>query len=324
MNRGLVARLLAGFVAVALASEILARFVLGAADVPVLEWQDFTTQHKAAQLDQRGSVEVVIAGTSMAQQALVPSVLEPRSGRSVYNAALNGGVPTVMEPWLLEHVEPRVDGKQAIVWGLSALDLSASYGAAVEEAFASAKRTRSGTLASVDRWVSSWSELVRARTVLRDPSELFGDPAAEARASADEAEAQVGPDGERLAFETDRSEARRREVAERLTPFLIDRDDLAAVARVAHHARQQGVPLVLVELPVPERFKALYPRGSEQHALVAETLDALGDELGVAVFHPETRFDEDDFVDFTHLDADAAERFSTEVAGWLGTELARR
>lgn len=317
MSRRIAVWFLLGMTVVLVGAEVSARVLLTTTHVPVLEWQDFSTQYKASQMDERAEVDVVVVGTSMAQQALVPEVLAAElPGTTAYNAALNGGVPTVMERWLEDQVQPRIGG-DTIVWALSSLDLSASYGAATEEAYADAKQTRSGTLAETDRWFSSWSDLVRGRTLMRDPSSLFGDEAEATKADAAQAELEVGPDGERMAFDVDLTEARRRETAARITPFLVDREDLAAIARVALGARDAGTRLVLVELPLPDRFKALYPRGAEQHAIVAETLDALGAELDVLVFHPSAEYADDDFVDFTHLDAEAARRFSTEVADWL-------
>lgn len=319
MSRRVFAWFLLGMVVVLVGAELSARAVLRSTEVPILEWQDFSTQYKASQMDDRSDVDVVIAGTSMAQQALVPEVIDAGvGGTTTYNAALNGGVPTVMEPWLEDQVQPRIGG-DTIVWALSSLDLSAAYGSAIEDAYATAKQTRSGTLAATDRWVSSWSDLVRGRTLMRDPSSLFGDEADETKLDAAEAVAQVGPDGERRVFDVDLTEARRRETASRVTPFLVDREDLAAIARVALRARDGGQRLVLVELPLPDRFKALYPRGDAQHTVVAETLDALGAELDLPVFHPAGAYPDDDFVDFTHLDAEAAGRFSAEVADWLGS-----
>lgn len=315
MSRRRIGRFLVGALVVVIVAEVGARGLVGASDAVALEWHDHTTQHKVDQMDDRGGIDVAVVGTSMAQQALVPSQLDV-GGRSAYNAALNGGVPTVMEPWLLDHVRPRLD-PSVVVWGVSPLDLSDAYGQATEDAYDAALRTRPGILASLDRWASGRSELLHHRRDLRDPSSLFGDEAEQSEASAREAAQEVGPDGERLVFETDTSPARARETASRLTPWVVDRDDLAAMVRVAEELAADGVQLVLVELPVPGRFTALYPRGPEQHEIVGTVIDELGAALDVPVVRPDVEFDDADFVDYTHLDRDAAARFSAALSPLL-------
>lgn len=309
--------------ATVLVAEVAARVVSGAAEAPALRWHDRPTQVKAEQLAGLGDVDVVVIGTSMAQQGLVPDALGDALDASVYNAALNGGVPAVMEPWLLDEVVPRVH-PDVVVWGLSALDLSLAYGDAIVDAYETAPATRTGILGEADRTASRFSVLVRDRRLLRDPSALFGSAAEQAQQEQEAAETLVGDDGERIAFEPDRSHARQRETQARITPFLVDRDDLAAIARTADALRGEGRRLVLVELPVPPRFTALYPDGAAQHAVVGDTLDALADVLDVplvrlAELGPDGAFDDADFVDFTHLDRDPAARFAAAVGRAIAT-----
>ena len=313
----LVGRALAAALVVAVLMEVAARVAMAATDVTPLEWHAYGAQLKVAQMDDRADADVVVVGTSMAQQDLVPSVLAPLLGDvEVYNASLDGGVPTVMEPWLLDQVVPRLH-PETVLWGLSTLDLSLVYGDGIETAYAQAVATRSGLLASLDRAVSEVSTLVADRRYLRDPGRLFGAEADRAVADEEAARDELGADGERLGFEPAVTDARRREIAARLDPYVLDRDDLAAVIRTVEALDERGIDVVLVALPVPQRLLAQYPQGPSQHEVVGEAIRALGDELGVPVVDGIDAPDDDRFVDFTHLDAEGAAAFSRAVAAAL-------
>lgn len=302
-----------GALGVLVASELLARSVLAVSDAPILRWHDYSSQLKIDQLDQLAQVDVVIVGTSMAQQDLVPAdISRALDGRSVYNAGLNGGVPVVIEPWLLDQVVPRLQPK-LVIWGLSGLDLSASYGDATKNAYDEALSTRGGTLAHLDRAASSVSELIAARAVLRDLDALVGDKAKENKQRLSEAEDSLGSDGERTNFGLAIDAGRRSEVERRLTDFALDREDLAAIVRTVSQLEDAGIEVVFVSLPVPERFTVLYPEGQSQHQVVTGAVEALGAELAVPVVAGSIPNGDQDFVDFTHLNEEAAKAFSDDI-----------
>ncbi len=299
--------------------ELGARVALARSDAPVLRWHDFSTQLKVEQMDERGDVDLVVIGTSMAQQDIVPGVLADALAddggptETIYNAALNGGVPVVMEPWLLDQVVPRLR-PDVVVWGLSPLDMSLEYGDATLEAYEDALQTRPGILAEVDRFVSRFSDLVAARAVLRNPDQILGSGRDDNRRRLAEAEAEVGPDGERTNFASATGIGHAQEMARRITPFQLDRDDLAAIARTVDALRRDGIEVVFVELPVPDRFRRLYPGGPEQQQLVTDTIAALGEALDVEVITSIGPTDDSSFVDFTHLGPDAAVDFTRLLA----------
>lgn len=313
MRRPLRILLLAALTVLA-AGEVAARAVEGQVETPQLLWYDEPTQLKVAQMEKRENVGLVVAGTSMAWQGLVPSVLDDDG--SVYNAALAGGVPQVMEPWLtgpvLDALQPDV-----VVWGLSSLDFSDVYGEAGFDVYRDAPASRSGILASADRSARRWSALMRQRPVLREPSLLLGDGQVRTAERFNEASRTLGPDGERLDFDPAVSDDRALEVRSRISPFRADRDDLAAMARTIAELRARGTTVVLVEMPVPPRFLSLYDGGAIEHRLVRTLIDAIGDELDVPVLRTRDVFVDDDFVDYTHLNASAAADFSTSVAAGL-------
>ncbi len=312
------------FVLTMLVAELLARLTMATTDAPVLRWHDQATQLKVAQLEVLDDTEIVIVGTSMAQQDIVPSSLaaslEDIDGLrpTVYNAALNGGVPVVMEKWLMDEVLTEVD-PTTVIWGLSALDISLEYGDATLDAYDAALETRPGFYAATDRLVSRFSTLIADRRTLRDPDQIFGDGAEANRRAVSQAESEVGPDGERRNFVLDTRIQQAQEMTRRITPFQIDRDDLAAITRTVRELQARGIDVVFVELPVPNRFRQLYPDGPEQHELVPATISALADELGVDAILLDASPTDLEFVDFTHLDAQAADEFSTTLGQALGS-----
>ncbi len=306
---------------VALSAEGIARLAVSPGS-EALRWHDYSAELKIEQMDGwESDPSLVVVGTSMAQQDLVPSVLSAElNSLPVYNAGLNGGVPVVVEPWLLDQVIGRVN-VSTVVWGLSALDISAVYGDATEAAYQSALSTKGGASAPVERVVASFSELVRNRTILREPSALAGVVANQRVADRTEARAGMGADGERIDFRRVVEPSRQAEMRGRITPFVLDREDLAAVARTVGQLQSAGIAVVFVELPVPPRFTELYRSGPAEHELVHATLAALGAELDVPVLEVEGEFTNNDFVDFTHLGEEAAHRFSLQTASALETLL---
>lgn len=300
------------------ASEAGARFAVDVAEAPILRWHDFSSQLKVEQMTAMSDgADVVIVGTSMAQQDLVPAVIASQlDDWSAYNAGLNGGVPVVMEPWLMGQVLPAMQ-PSLVVWGLSPLDVSAVYGDATKNAYDQAFETRQGLLARADRWVSEYSTLVSSRAVLRDPRKLFGDESIVLQTQASEAAAALGAAGNRIVFDSELGIERQTEVSERVSPFNLDRDDFAAIARTVDNLRSRGVEIVFVELPVPPRFVSLMPNKAQDEQLFREAVAALGSELDVVVLEASEVYGDSNFVDFTHMSSEAAAKFSADIGAQL-------
>jgi len=300
-----------GLVAVLIVMEAVARRV-EATGAEALRWYDASTQLRIEQMEERGSADVVFAGTSMAWQGLVPSVwhsLDP-AGRDAFNVGLAGGVPQVMEPWLLDEVQPRLQ-PQLVVWGLSSLDFATSYGDDNLRLYEDALEARRGALARLEQISSRYSALVRYRSVLRDPNEW-----GEGRGFA-EARRILGQDGERRDFEVDRSAARRRQIEARVTDFALDPADIEAIHRTVETLRSRGVEVAFVQMPVPARFAALHPNGARDVELAASAIRRLGDLLAVDVVDARGGYTDSDFVDFTHLDEASAAELTTRVVAAL-------
>ena len=303
-----VASFVIGLVVVLGFLEIVARFA-EANGAAALRWYDASTQLRAEEMDRRDDIEVVFAGTSMAWQGLVPSVWTANdvAGRSAFNAGMAGGVPQVMEPWLLDVVQPKLRPR-LVVWGLSSLDLSSSYGADNLKRYEEALEVRQGAVADLERFTAKYSALVRYRSVLRDPSEWGEDRGFDAAA------ASVGADGERRDFVVDTSARRRRQVEARLEAYSLDPEDIAAIHRTVIRLREAGTDVVFVQMPVPERFAALHPEGATDLATARRAITRLGDVLDVDVIDATGGFTDLDFVDFTHLKESAAAALTARVS----------
>jgi hypothetical protein len=283
---------------------------------PALRWYDASAQLKVEQMDELGDVGVVFAGTSMAWQGLDPEVFAAEDGRDAYNAALAGGVPVVMEPWLLDQVVPRLH-PGLVVWGLSSLDFSASYGADNLERYRDALETRQGPLAAVERTTAAVSGLVRYRTVLREPSALAGTEREHIETDFAEAASILGERGLRQDYTADTSDRLAEIMAAEVRDFRLDDTDAAAVIRTVAELRRRGIDVVLVELPIPDRFVDLHPDGGDDIRRVHELVMALGERLQLPTLDLRPGFTDDEFVDFTHLDKAASAALTTVLAGRL-------
>ena len=269
----------AGLLVAAAAAEGSAR-IAEAAGPPVLRWYDATTQLKVEQMDRADSAAVVFAGTSMAWQGFVPSefTASDPGDRTAYNAGLAGGVPVVMEPWLLEEVIPRLQ-PDVVVWGLSSMDFSSSYGDDNLERYRDALDTRTGSLATLEQTTSSFSALVRYRTILRRPSAMFGSGRDEIETEFEDAASTLGDSGERHDFTVDFGDKRSAQVESRFRNFRIDETDIRAIHRTVTNLREQGIEVVLVEMPTPDAYAALHPEGDADLARTHQTIVAIGEVL---------------------------------------------
>lgn len=307
---------IAAVLVVLLIAEVAARIV-EQTDPAVVSWYDAAAQQRVPMMDDR-EADVAFVGTSMAWQAFVPSTFTAAdpANRSAFNAGLAGAVPVVMEPWILNEVDPRVS-PDLVVWGLSSFDFAPNYGDAQKESYESAPETRTGALAATDRFGRSFSALIRMRTLMRRPSKLYGNEATETKDDIAEAARITGADGERLEFEVDKSDLRGRIVTARLKDFAPDQEDANSVVDVANSLTERGVDLVLVDMPVPTIFIDRHPNEAADYDRTGETIELLGRELSVDTMSFVGFFPDENFVDFTHLDEASTHQFTEWFADGL-------
>lgn len=294
--------------------EVTVRIWAAVVDPQEVRWYDAATQVRAERLSDVAPRSVVFAGTSMAWQGFVPATFaaaDPQ-GRTAWNAGLAGGVPVVTEPWLRDHVIPELQ-PELVVWGLSSLDFSSSYGDASEEAWANAPETKTGLLASIDR-ASSVSALLKWRSVLRSPSAWAGSRADDVAQDFETAAAILGPDGERADFTPDLSDEHAAIHSARVSDMTPDVEDVAAVIRTIEDLRDRGVEVVLVQMPVPPRFVELHPAGAASLEQVRNLIAGIGTETNVQVVDLGAGFTDANFVDFSHLDDVSRTRLTEQLA----------
>lgn len=303
-----------GFIVVLMLAEGGARVIEPTAGAPVMEWYDANAQVRVEMMSHRKS-DVVFVGTSMAWQAFVPEHFDAHASGQLtsFNAGLVGAVPVVTAPWLLDVVVPALK-PEVVVWGVSSLDLSSSYGDKPADAWNSASQSRSDVLGRVDRLLGTHSALLRIRSDVRRPDDYWGTGAEVRAAELSQAQSVTESEGQRLGFDVDKSEQRMAIERARLRNFWIDVNDVAAMELAIRDLQDQGVRVVLVELPVAPSFVGLHPQGAQDHDKVGALLGLLADGLGVEYLDLSTGYVEDDFVDFTHLTGEAAIRFTEECA----------
>lgn len=318
-GRSGLARALTATILLVLLAEGGARLAERSASSPQLRWYDEAAQIRVELMDGR-SADVVFAGTSMAQQAFVPSVFDTTLGadQSSFNVGLPGAVPQVTGPWLVDVVVDRLE-PTTVVWGLSSLDFSSSYGERPTEAWQSAPATREDVLGRVDARLADHSALIRYRSLLRRPDDVWGEGAALRADQFAQERLITGADGERLGFDEQRSSQGAAINRARLADSAIDQLDVAAVEEAVEALTAAGIRVILVDLPVPPAFVQLHPNGSTDHDRVGSTIRDLAGRLGVEHIPLDASWSDDDFVDFTHLDAESAAAFTGIVAEVVAT-----
>lgn len=308
--------------AVLIAAEIGAQVLAPVIEPVPVEWLNATTERKHEQVQllagsaaEGTNIPVVFVGDSAAQQAFLPatfSSLDP-TARLSYNAAIPGGVPGVVRPWLLDEVIPTLES-EVVVWGVGITDVVSGYGDRAIDDYANARSTRDDLLGTIERQAAEVSALVRIRSALRDPSLLFGGRRDRVIADVESAEALLGPAGERVGYEAGPGEVGRGEAIEMLGSFSIDPNDLDDIADTIRRIRRRGKEVVLVEMPTSPAVVDILPNGSADVGAFRTALAEVADGSQTQVFRAVENFGDTAFVDHLHLTQAAADSLTAQVA----------
>ncbi len=307
--------------AVLLLAEVIALALSGQWPEP-REWSTPEAQTKIDQIETlaaSGGVEVVLLGSSVIDVAVDPALLQERApgAPSTYNAGLGAGTLRMVEVWAREFVLDDLTPETVVV-GLSSRDLNANDPRQPEreaEFLASqpveAALGTEGVLDRIERHLEGWSELVRYRTVLRNPRNF-------ARGDETSTDAPLtGPSGHFRDFldgryaPSDRAERFFREGP--LHDFTVGREKVAALERLLTDLDEAGIATVLVDMPVTRDYVDLHPDG---YATYERVVERLAGEHGVAFIDPGV-WDDRFFADPLHLNREGVQRF-TDL---LGTSL---
>lgn len=313
MVRRPLLRMFVAVVAVVVAAEVAIRLVGPELPEPIT-WYHEIAQAKTEQLeDHDGSLDVVFTGTSQSYHAIDPDLIDDRLGTRSYNAGIPAGIPTVQQRWLFDTVVPNLD-VDTVVWALSSVDLNAARPSPMDTVYDSAFATRKGALAEVDRWLFDRLDLFRHRRTLADPRSWFSeeDPLGRARSVLFSSGKRTPGSANLTARERQRV---RREV---VGDFEVGGQMTEAIEQTVGALEARGIDVLFVWLPEAPRFVDLLPDPSA-HGRAKEEAVRLAQGLGARFIDVSSGFGDDDFIDFTHLDGDAAQRLSARLSRLLAS-----
>jgi hypothetical protein len=294
------------------------------ADLPdPLVFSSEEAQVKAEELSaagQRGGVDTVFVGSSVADVAIEPAPFAEGAGvDDAYNAALLGADLRSLELWTRHVVVPEASPRR-VVLALSCRELNGLEGAQDDYfrdfAGAPAIARLTGdepTLDRVDRAIGEWSELVRYRTVLRVPRNLGG------RDMRSGENLELVDGGYNAAYR-DRSYPDPSVLHDVLNPgdrsWEVGPDRVAALDRTLLFLQQSGVEAVVVHMPVTADWIGYLPS--------PEAFDQCGDVLadtasaGGATFVDGGVLDRQLFADPIHVNGAGSAHVTDFLAGALG------
>ncbi len=300
------------------ATEAAARAVEPHVPVP-LEWASDEIAIKVDQMDRRrarGQVGgVVIAGSSQSW-GLDPQVLIDAGVADVaYNSAIPSGTAPVQRRWLLEEVVPRLQ-PDVVVWGVSAPDLNERR-SALGFSYAAARATQHGVVADVDRWLAERSALIRLRPVLGSAARIDHALRAPLVTSTNTLIGDLGQRAGSTEYAMAPDDPAPPNVGEWRVGTTID--DLPATVRAL---RAQGIEVLLVLLPLPQRTIEEFAGGGSDWDLTIEMIGAIAADLDVQLLDGLTGYSDDlSYRDTSHLDAEASRALSEDIARALGGSL---
>jgi hypothetical protein len=241
-------------------------------------YADDTTTVKVAQLDALDCVDLVFAGNSMTRDGLDPRRFAETDAdeRRTYNAALDAATPALLERWVLDEVDPRVD-PDGVVLGLSSFDLNdeASIGASALDAFDNAPLTRDDLFGRLQAPLIEHLDLFRYRNELRDPQAVWDglgrwrDGEQEPRLDASGIRGLIGPQGQGLSRQdlsyVPSPVTNRFDQSELLNDFHLGGTQTEAADDLLAGLADRKIDTAVVVLPVTQDYIDLHPEGAVQY-----------------------------------------------------------
>jgi len=312
-------------VAVLLAAEV----VLAVADRALPDPVDFyneTAHAKAIQMEEiareEHGTDIVFIGPSTVYRGIDVDLFEREDtrGRSAYNAGVQGGYPPIMRRWAREEVVPRLRPR-IVVYGLSTLDFHDRIFRGSVGAYRTARATRRDLWGAGDRALSSISRVFKYRNLLHDPTEYPYVQRVVTRGEPDRVDRrlrELSPGGFAPKAPVPPRERDRKDRAI-LSGFRIGVRGTKAVTATVEDLQAQGIEVVFVEMPAPDRFVALHPRGRTDLRMFQRHIQGLAEDLGVELHSPPPQLRNGGlFADNAHYNARGARAFTL----WLASELA--
>ena len=331
-----IAVVVAALLVVVVLAEVGARAFSPYLPEPSL-WTDDTTTVKVAQLDARDCVDLVFAGNSMTRDGLDPVVFgegDPEA-RSTYNAALDAATPALLERWVLDEVDPRVD-PDGVVLGLSSFDLNdnAAIGQSALDAYDAAPLSRDDIFGRLQAPFIEHLDLFRYRNQLRDPEVVWHglgawrDGDREPRLGPEGLDGLLGPEGQGLSRRELTYEAgpltERFAQNELLNDFHLGGEQTDAAEDLLAGLADRDVDTAVVVLPVTQDYVDLHPGGAAQYDEFLALAERIAADNGAEFIDLHDLAPDDSwFADTHHLNATGATELSEALPALLGPDFAR-
>jgi hypothetical protein len=302
--------------------------------VEPLDWHDWEAQAKADQIEAlgaKGPIPIVAIGTSAMHFGLDPIQLRAELPGSplVYNAALPGGIPRIMDIWTQHLVFPTLRPK-LIVLGVNSTDVNDAgtqrgFFKYFDDSNAVRRLTgRSSVIEKVDYRISSLSELWRYRTLLRRPVTFVDSVRGHRPLNPGDAIKAFGLDVSRRRRVVDASPEKVQQFVDRrrnswLRNYTIGGGESAALRRMVERARDAGMKVVIVEMPIGDYYLRAHPNGEQDYERFRQEIATLVQETGSSFLDASRSVTPtpDFFSDFVHLNGKGAKVFTTYLASEL-------
>lgn len=306
--------------------EAVAR-VLATQLPPATGWRTRELQWQMARIAERSATEetrVVFVGSSAIGAALDPAVVTEYLGHDEwYGAWIASASAVILERWTTEVVVPTFQ-PEVVVIALAGFELNDLYNAAsVREAYLDSPGRRriigEATLGDrLEETAGRVSALVALRPYLRSPAELY------ARLTG-VIEPMAPPHGEiqdtrDWVYAQQPSEVEK--VLDYVRDFAVGGRQLAALEATIAALEEQGVRVLLVDLPVLEEpWTAAHPRQEADLEEYRRLLERVAEAHEVPLLSFASVFqDERYFSDPIHLNGTGSERFSAALGERLVEE----
>lgn len=315
------------FTAILVAVELASRMIAPSLPVDPGKWPRIEIASKLEQIRQLANsgkkVEVLFAGSSMMAGGIDPVAFTEASGKSSYNAAFAGPSMRTITPWVLDVVEPLLQ-PDVVVVGLQSRELSDNgpKNQVMYEKFIKSpgyKQTK-GTVASrLEGGLEELSYFLRYRRALREPSQLFATDEASQQALAEADVRQViGARGMRLEEPTHYKKPAKliRGLYEKtLVDFAVGGPEYEALEDLATGLEEEGVELVLLNMPVTEDYWGAHADPVGDRAAYHELMEEFVAETGVTLIDAEDGFPSSEpFRDPVHLDIEGRQAMAVALA----------
>lgn len=304
------------FVTVLLLAEMTSRWLSPSLPIDPGKWPRVEIAQKLEQMRELANneepVEVVFVGSSMMAGGVDPVTFSESSGVPSYNAAFAGPSMRTITPWTLDIVVPLLKPK-VVVLGLQSRELSDNgpKNAVMYEKFIASpgyREAASNVALQIGGKLENFSDFLRNRRILREPSQLFAADSKEALAAA-AIRHEIGPRGRRndTAGEYHSTEKFSQALFDKaLVDYEVGGPELAALKDLEAGLRKQGVELIIINMPVTPDYWAAHEDPIGNRAAYRTALADLIEETGVKLVEAEEAFaDSEEFRDPMHLDVDA-------------------